>query len=124
MHETSDAFVAFLAYEFRIVNDPSATADLIRIADMAPQAAARAAALLALSEQIHAMDSVPTLAAHLNDPDDNVRYHALNGLRVLTREPSCTLLSAPGWERILEQQTQQCRMWWESIGRLQFSKGQ
>jgi hypothetical protein len=119
---TSDALVAFLAVELRTLNDPSAKADLIRIADTAPQPAARGAALQALSEQIHATDSVPTLAVHLNDPDDGVRYDALNGLRVLTREPSCTLPSVPQWERMLEQQIQQCRIWWERIGRRQFSK--
>jgi hypothetical protein len=87
----------------------------------APQSVARQCAISALSEKIHAVESIRTMAAHLTDPDPTVRFYALNGMEILTREPACTLPMEPRWtEDMIEPQIQKCEDWWARIGVSQF----
>jgi len=118
----SEPAPALVAWELSRLTDKSATAGLIEIANSAPQPAARAYAISALIEKIRAPESLPTMAAHLTDPDRGVRYNALNGMRVLTQEPACTLPTEPRWtEDMVEPQIQQCLAWWEHAGKQRLS---
>ena len=116
---------ADVAWEISRLTDKSATAGLIEIANIAPQPVARVYAISALTEKIRAPESLPTVAFHLTDPDRSVRYHALNGMRLLTQEPACTLPTEPRWtEDMIEPQIQQCLVWWERVGKRRFSHNQ
>ncbi len=118
---SSGEVTAWAPVELCRLKDASAIAGLIEIANTAPQSAARECAISALSEKIHAVESVRTMAAHLTDPDPGVRYYALNGLRILTKEPACTLPMEPRWtEDMVEPQIQKCEDWWARIGISQF----
>ena len=115
----------YVPFELRRLKDRSATAGLIEIANTVPQAGAREGAISALGEGINAPESLPTLASHLADPDRGVRYCALNGMRLLTNEPACTLPVEPRWtEDMVEPQIQRCLIWWEQVGKLRFSRVQ
>jgi HEAT repeat protein len=119
----SDLPASFLAFELRRLKDPSAVPGLIEIANTAPPAAAREGALSALGENIRAIESSPTMASHLADPDHGVRYYALNGMRLLTSEPACTLPTEPRWtEDMVDPQIQECRAWWEQTGSLRLTR--
>jgi HEAT repeats len=111
----------YVPFELRRLKDRSATTGLIEIANTAAQADARAAAISVLGEGIKAPESLPTMASHLADPDPHVRYEALNGMRLLTNEPACTLPMMPRWtEDMVEPQIRRCLIWWEAVGKMRF----
>ena len=112
-----------VGFELRRLKDPTAVPGLIEIANTAPQADVRECALSALGENIRAIESLPTMASHLTDPDSIVRFYALNGMRTLTGEPACTLPTEPRWtEDMVDPQIQECRAWWEQTGSLRFRR--
>ena len=117
----SGEVTAWVPVELCHLKEDGAVAGLIEIANRAPQSTARQCAISALSEKIHAVESVSTMAAHLSDPDPVVRYYALNGMRILTRESACTLPMEPRWtEDMIEPQIRKCEDWWARIGISQF----
>jgi hypothetical protein len=97
------------------VKDKSATAGLIEIAD-SPNKNARMSAISALGENIKAVEALPVIASHLNDPDRGVRYAVLIGMEQITHERACTIPSE-ATEDAVEAQIQQCLTWWERSGR-------
>lgn len=108
--------------ELSQLRDRLAIPELIAIADSAPQPSARTSALTALGEYIVAPEALSTLAAHLADPESHVRYAALNGMRMITRHPACTLPSDPRWtEDMVEPQIRQCLAWWRDVGQWLFA---
>ena len=105
-----------IAMELQSVTDPSAVPELIAILDSAPGDVTRARILIALGEKLRDPRAVPSLAAHLTDPDRYARYDALDGLRNITHELACTL--PPGWkEQDIEPQIAQCKIWWQQAGK-------
>jgi HEAT repeats len=105
-----------IAMELQSVTDPSAVPELIAILNSAPGDVTRSRILVALGEKLRDPRAVPSLAAHLTDPDRYARYDALDGLKNITHEPACTL--PPGWkEQDIEPQIAQCKIWWEQSGK-------
>jgi hypothetical protein len=104
-----------IALELKEVNDRLAVPDLIEILKDAPGELTRSCALVALDEKIKDRRTVPTLAAHLSEPNPSNRYIALDGLKNLTAEPSCTL--PEGWQADIPPQISRCRLWWEQVGK-------
>ncbi len=102
-----------VAAELRRLKDRSAIAGLIEIADKAPDPGMRASALGALGWNMRAPEVLPTLAAHLVDPDPGVRYWALAGVSAITKEPACAVPIGPGADEAIDAQIDQCRAWWE-----------
>ena len=80
-----------IAMELQDINDSSAVADLIAILESAPSEVTRTRVLIALGEKLKDPRAVPSLAAHLSDPDPHARYDALVGLKNITHEEACTL---------------------------------
>ncbi len=60
--------------------------------------------------------AVPSLAAHLSDPDHYARYDALDGLKNITHEEACRL-SGDWKEQDVEPQVSRCKIWWEQVGK-------
>ena len=59
---------------------------------------------------------MPSLAAHLSDPDRYARYDALDGLKNITHEDACTLPRE--WrEGDVEPQISRCKIWWDQTGK-------
>ena len=105
-----------IAMELQSITDPSAVPELIAILNSAPSDVTRSRILVALGEKLRDPRAVPSLAAHLTDPDRYARYDALDGLKNITHEPACTLPS--GWkEQDIEPQIAQCKIWWEQAGK-------
>jgi HEAT repeats len=107
-----------IALQLRNVAEESAVPDLIAILQGAPGELTRSSVLIALGEKLKDPQAVPTLAAHLSDPDRYARYDALDGLKNLTHQDACTL---PGdWpEKDVEPQISKCKTWWEQEGQFQ-----
>jgi hypothetical protein len=107
-----------IAAELQSVADPNAVPDLIAILESAPSELTRSRILIALGEKLKDPRAVPSLAAHLSDPDRYARYDALDGLKNVTHEEACTL--PPEWrERDIEPQISRCKSWWEQAGKFQ-----
>jgi len=105
-----------IALELKNVTDPSAVPDLIAILKNAPGDLTRTCILIALGEKLRDPRAVPSLAAHLSDPDHYARYDALDGLKNITHEEACTL--SPDWnEKDVEPQLARCKVWWEQVGK-------
>lgn len=105
-----------IALELQSVTDPAATPDLIAILERASSDIARTSVLVALGEKLRDPRAVPTLAAHLSDPDRYARYDSLDGLKNITHEEACTLPRE--WkEDDVEPQISRCRIWWEQAGK-------
>ncbi len=105
-----------IASELQNVSDPAAVPDLIAILESAPGELTRTRALLALGEKLKDRRAVPSLAAHLSDPDQFARYDAMDGLKNITHEDACTLPRE--WkERDVEPQISRCKIWWEQAGK-------
>jgi len=105
-----------IALQLRYVMDPTAMPDLVAILESAPSELARTSVLIALGEKLKAPRAVPSLAAHLSDPDRYARYDSLDGLKNITHEAACTLPRE--WkEEDVEPQISRCRLWWEQDGK-------
>ena len=106
-----------IALQLQSVTDPDAVPDLIAILESAPSELTRMCVLVALGEKLKAPRAVPSLAAHLSDPDSYARYDALDGLKNITHEDACTLPRE--WkEQDVEPQILRCKIWWEQVGKL------
>lgn len=111
-----------MAARLQNVAASEAVPELIAILESAPGEITRACVTVALGEKIKDPRAVPSLAAHLSDPDRFVRYNALDGLKNITHEPACTL--PPGWqESDVNPQISTCKEWWRTEGRLQSWNG-
>lgn len=105
-----------ISLELQHVTDGTAAPDLIAILDSAPGEITRTSVLIALGENLKDPRAVPSLAAHLSDPDRYARYDALDGLKNITKEKACTL--PPEWrEEDVEPQISRCKVWWEQVGK-------
>jgi len=105
-----------IALQLQSVTDPGAVPDLIAILESAPSELTRSRVLIALGEKLKDPRAVPSLAAHLSDPDRYARYDALDGLKNITHEDACTL--AREWkEEDVEPQISRCKLWWEKVGK-------
>jgi HEAT repeat protein len=105
-----------ISMELQSITDPSAVPELITILNSAPGDATRSRILITLGEKLRDPRAVPSLAAHLSDPDRSARYDALDGLKNMTHEPACTL--PPEWkEQDIEPQIAHCKIWWEQAGK-------
>jgi HEAT repeat protein len=105
-----------VSLELQHVTDGTAAPDLIAILDSAPGDVTRTSVLIALGENLKDPRAVPSLAAHLSDPDRYARYDALDGLKNITKEKACTL--PPEWrEEDVEPQISHCKVWWEQVGK-------
>lgn len=112
-----------IALQLKNVSERSAVPDLISILQHAPGKLTRSSILTALGETLGDPEAVPSLAAHLSDPDPYARYDALDGLRNLTHENACTL--PQHWQQQdIEPQVSKCKAWWEQQGRFQAWTGQ
>jgi len=67
-----------IALQLQSVTDPWAVPDLIAILESAPSELTRSRVLIALGEKLKDPLAVPSLAAHLSDPDRYARYDALD----------------------------------------------
>ena len=106
-----------IALQLRYVTDSGAVPDLLAILKSAPSEITRACVLIALGENLKDPRAVPSLAAHLSDAADQVRYDALDGLKNITHEEACTLPRE--WkEQDVEPQISRCKIWWEQVGKL------
>jgi len=105
-----------IAMELQNVTDPGAVPDLIAILKNAPSGLTRTRVLIALGEKLRDPRAVPSLAAHLSDPDLHARYDALDGLKNITHEEACTL-SRDWKEQDVEPQISRCKIWWEQVGK-------
>jgi hypothetical protein len=105
-----------IAMELQNVTNPSAVPDLIAILKNAPSELTRTRVLIALGEKLRDPRAVPSLAAHLSDPDLHARYDALDGLKNITHEEACTL-SRDWKEQDVEPQISRCKIWWEQVGK-------
>jgi len=107
-----------IATELQSVADHSVVPDLIAILESAPGESTRSRILVTLGEKLKDARAVPSLAAHLSDPDRYARYDALDGLKNITHEEACTLSSE--WkEQDIEPQISRCKIWWEQAGKFQ-----
>jgi HEAT repeats len=115
-HGDSDLPELAIAEELKQIADPDAVNDLIAILRDSAGELTRDRALIALGENLKDRRAVPSLAAHLSDTDPYSRYNALNGMKNLTAEPSCSL--PEGWtEADISPQISRCTIWWEQIGK-------
>lgn len=105
-----------IAWELQNVTDRSALPDLIAILKDAPSELTRTRVLIALGEKLKDPRAVPSLAAHLSDPDLHARYDALDGLKNITHEDACTLPRESN-EQDVEPQISRCKIWWEQVGK-------
>ncbi|MGB9464974.1 MAG: HEAT repeat domain-containing protein [Candidatus Acidiferrum sp.] len=105
-----------IAMQLQYVTDPTAMPDLVTILESAPSELTRTRVLIALGEKLKDPRAVPSLAAHLSDPDRYARYDSLDGLKNITHEDACTLPRE--WkEEDVEPQISRCRLWWEQAGK-------
>ena len=105
-----------IALALQNVNDPSSVPDMIAILNSAHGELTRTRVLIALGEKLKDPRAVPSLAAHLSDPDRYARYDALDGLKNITHEDACTLPRE--WkEGDVEPQISRCKIWWEQVGK-------
>lgn len=105
-----------IASELRNTTEASAVPDLIAILDASPGELTKRAVLTALGENLKDPRSVPSLAAHLSDPNHYVQYNALVGLRNITHEGACTLPTV--WKEYdVEPKILECKSWWEQEGK-------
>jgi HEAT repeat protein len=105
-----------IALQLQSLTDPGAVPDLIAILESAPSELTRSRVLIALGEKLKDPRAVPSLAAHLSDPDHYARYASLDGLKNITHEDACTL--PRDWkEEDVEPQISRCRLWWEQTGK-------
>ena len=105
-----------IALQLQYVTEPAATPDLIAILESAQSELTRSCVLIALGEKVKDPRAVPSLAAHLSDPDHYARYDSLDGLKNITHEDACTLPRE--WkEEDVEPQISRCRLWWEQTGK-------
>ena len=105
-----------IAMQLQSVTSPAAVPDLIAILETAPSELTRSRVLIALGEKLKDPRAVPSLAAHLSDPDLQARYVSLVGLKNITREEACTL-APDGKEADVEPQISRCKIWWEQAGK-------
>ena len=106
-----------IALQLRYVTDSTAVPDLIAILNSAPSDLTRSRVLIALGEKLKDPRAVPSLAAHLSDPDSQASYAALDGLKNITHEEACTLPRE--WkEQDVDPQKSRCKIWWEQVGKL------
>jgi HEAT repeat protein len=107
-----------ISFELQNVTDITAVPNLIAILDSAPGDRTRTRVLIALGQKLKDPRAVPSLAAHLSDPDRYARYDALDGLKNIVNEQACTL--PPKWqEEDVEPQISRCKTWWEQVGKYQ-----
>jgi hypothetical protein len=115
-HSESTLPESAIALELQKVDNRNAVPGLIEILRNAPGTLTRETVLIALGENIKDPRAVPSLAAHLADTDIGSRYNALNGMKNLTAEPSCSLPQS--WtESDVPSQISRCSLWWEQVGR-------
>lgn len=106
-----------IALELQHIDNRTAVPELIAIANSAPGEMTRQNALYALSEHIKDPKTAKVLAAFLSDPDRQMRYTALFGLKNITRADACAL--PPGWtDNDIDPQVQRCLTWWQQTGHL------
>jgi hypothetical protein len=107
-----------MSFELQNVTDITAVPNLIAILDSSPGDLTRTRVLIALGQKLRDRRAVPSLAAHLSDPDRYARYDALDGIRSISHEGACTL--PPDWkEQDVEPQISRCKTWWEQVGKYQ-----
>jgi hypothetical protein len=105
-----------IAFQLQSVTDPGAVPGLIAILETAPSEFTRNCILDVLGEKLKDQRAVPTLAAHLSDPDRDLQYYSLHGISNITHEEACTL--PPQWkEEDVEPQISHCKLWWEQSGK-------
>ena len=105
-----------IALQLESLTDAGAVPDLIGILESASSEFTRNDVLIALGEKLKDPRAVPTLAAHMSDPNRYARYDSLAGLKNITHEEACTL--PPEWkEEDVEPQISRCKLWWEQSGK-------
>jgi len=105
-----------IALQLESVTDPGAVPGLIAILETAPSEFTRNCILDVLGEKLKDQRAVPTLAAHLSDPDRDAQYYSLHGISNITHEDACSSPSA-GKEQSLELHVSHCKLWWEQSGK-------
>jgi HEAT repeat protein len=100
---------AGMALAIKNLRDPTAVPELIEILDGAPDELVRDCASQALMEtrDPRALD---TLADHLSDPSQYVRYNSLVGMGYITHAPPC-MVTDP---KEAETAEPVCKSWWKS----------
>jgi hypothetical protein len=107
-----------IALQLESVTDPRAVLDLIAILEIVPSEFTRNCILNVLGEKLKDPRAVPTLAAHLSDPDRSSRYYSLHGLSYITHEDACASPRG-GKNESLESHVSRCKLWWERSGKFQ-----
>jgi hypothetical protein len=107
-----------IACQLEYVTDPGAVPGLIAILESAPSEFTRSCILNALAEKLKDPRAVPTLAAHLSDPDPSAQFYSLHGISNITHEEACSSPRA-GKEESLQLHVSHCKLWWEHSGKFQ-----
>lgn len=105
-----------IAFQLESVTDTRAVPDLIAVLETASSEFTRECILDVLGEKLKDQRAVPTLAAHLSDPDRHAQYYSLHGLSNITHEDACGSPSANPQET-LESHVSRCKLWWEQSGK-------
>lgn len=98
--------VRVLGVELCRLNDYSASdsVELIGIANTAVHPLSRECAISALVS-MKSRESLPTMASHLSDSDQRVRYQALRGVEMITQDPACALTTeTTSVENVMDRQ--------------------
>jgi hypothetical protein len=98
-----------IALALQKLRDPMAVPELIKILNGAPDELVRSCASQALME-IKDPRAVDSLADHLSDPSQYVRYNSLVGIGYITHAPPCTVTDPENAEKAEPL----CKSWWES----------
>jgi hypothetical protein len=91
------------------LRDPMAVPELIEILNGAPDELVRSCASQALME-IKDPRALGTLADHLSDSSQYVRYNSLIGMGYITHAPPCTVTDPEDAEKAEPL----CKIWWET----------
>ena len=98
-----------MALAIEKLRDPAAVPQLIEILNGAPEELVRGCASQALME-IKDPRALHSLADHLSDPSQYVRYNSLIGIGYITHAPPCTVTDP----KDAEKAESLCGNWWES----------
>jgi hypothetical protein len=105
-----------IALQLQSVRDPGAVPDLIEILQSASGEITQDCVLTALGEVLKDPRAIPSLIAHLSDTSTSASYRALDGVKNITHEESCTL--PRDWkEQDIEPQISRCKIWWKQVGK-------
>jgi HEAT repeat protein len=97
--------------EIMSITDPLAVSDLVSI--LLGDSKGHFAAIVALGK-IGDPKAVPAIAPHLSDPDEYVRYQALEAMSKLTQSPACKISPDPEKETFDEEEDRCLASWQES----------